>query len=365
MNKTNTLLVALIVIVLLIGCSKAITNIKEDEPFNSGLGFDESTDAICSQSDNKILISGNFNNYNGVPASKMVRLNLDGSIDKSFTARTFNGDVRNMQVQSDGKIMVCGNFTTYNNVTAGKLIRLNPDGSLDNSFYAYDGDIFPKTFLTFSDEVIYILVQKDNKILAVASSVSEGSRLVRFNTDGTLDKTFGSNGVILTNGDIGSLYQNNSGTIYLGGNFTEANGIPCNGLLKLSKDAIIDMQFAFNIPISFISTICDDGNGGAIIGGDFGLIKVSTNGTTSTLVSNVNIKKALYYAGNILYFNTSGQIVKIDAANGNVDSEFHNVVQSSNNVNSGIILNNKLFITGSFTYLNNKISNRIACLNLQ
>jgi hypothetical protein len=37
-------------------------------------------------------------------------------------------------IQSDGKIIVGGNFANYNSVNAGKIIRLNIDGSRDTSF---------------------------------------------------------------------------------------------------------------------------------------------------------------------------------------------------------------------------------------
>jgi hypothetical protein len=62
-------------------------------------------------------------------------LNSDGSVDNTFSIGTgFNNTVWVIKVQTDGKILVGGNYTQYNGNPHSNLIRLNSDGSVDNSF---------------------------------------------------------------------------------------------------------------------------------------------------------------------------------------------------------------------------------------
>src|SRR5436853_6869069 len=77
---------------------------------------DDRVIAVDVQSDGKIIIGGFFNNVNGVPRSKLARLNSDGSVDESFNiiGETLTGYVRNIALR-DGKI--------YASVQDGQGIR--------------------------------------------------------------------------------------------------------------------------------------------------------------------------------------------------------------------------------------------------
>ncbi|NDA66753.1 MAG: hypothetical protein EBY09_08935, partial [Verrucomicrobia bacterium] len=90
------------------------------------------------QRDGKILLCGSFTGYNNVPNHEgIVRLNDDGSLDASFTARaakdTATGLVNGAVVLDDlGKIVVFGGFNVFNNTFRTKIVRINlADGSLD------------------------------------------------------------------------------------------------------------------------------------------------------------------------------------------------------------------------------------------
>ena len=62
--------------------------------FNTGSGFDSDVYAIAIQNGGKILIGGDFNDYSGVSANYIVRLNSDGSVDNTFNSGVgFGGDV--------------------------------------------------------------------------------------------------------------------------------------------------------------------------------------------------------------------------------------------------------------------------------
>ena len=91
----------------------------------------------------------------------------------------FNGAVYDIEIQDDNKILVAGAFTQYSGVTIDKLLRLNTDYTIDTSFNYNDGT-------TFSNIVSEILIQPDQKILR-----RDFNTLIRLNTDGSNDSTFG------------------------------------------------------------------------------------------------------------------------------------------------------------------------------
>ena len=123
-----------------------------DTTFNTGTGFASSGPiAIAIQPDGKILAVGDFTSFNGTPQTRITRLNADGSRDTTFNTGTgFNATVRAILVEPDGKIIVSGDFTNYNGSPRefGKIIRLNADGSVDQEGFTisesfggfWDGD---------------------------------------------------------------------------------------------------------------------------------------------------------------------------------------------------------------------------------
>ena len=117
-----------------------------DNTFNIGVGMDSTvTDSAYDLINQKIYCTGIFTSYSGVPYNRLVRINLDGSIDNSFIVGTgFNGSMDAVAVQTDGKVIVGEGsinvnrtFTrTYNGSQFASFIRLNYDGSIDNTFDA-------------------------------------------------------------------------------------------------------------------------------------------------------------------------------------------------------------------------------------
>ncbi len=93
---------------------------------------------IKRQKDGKILVAGIYGTLNGEDFTGLMRLNEDGSTDRSFhceTANTMEGRVMDMAIQDDGRIVICGFFTSVNGVDVPYLARINPDGSLDQTFH--------------------------------------------------------------------------------------------------------------------------------------------------------------------------------------------------------------------------------------
>lgn len=88
------------------------------------------------QTDGKLILVGSFSSFNGVTANRIVRLNLNGSVDQSFNAGTgADGDVYSVRYNAaSNKIVVCGNFTSFNGKASSGLALLNPDGSTVSTF---------------------------------------------------------------------------------------------------------------------------------------------------------------------------------------------------------------------------------------
>ncbi|HEX6181397.1 MAG TPA: hypothetical protein VFZ47_09130, partial [Chitinophagaceae bacterium] len=133
----------------------------------------------------------------------------DGSLDATYGTNGYSVPADNMRpvtgaVQNDGKIIVAG---TLDGSSIGfKLVRFNPNGSLDVSF-GNNGIVqtlfpYPGSAFTFGT-AHSIAVQGDGKILAagfasISSSGSNAFAITRYNPDGSLDATFGDNGKVQT-----------------------------------------------------------------------------------------------------------------------------------------------------------------------
>lgn len=126
-------------------------------------------DAIM-QADGKLILVGNFTTFNNEPANRIVRLNLDGSVDKSFqSGAAANGDIYSIRYNANTtKIIVTGNFTTYNGKPSSTLAVLNADGSVDDTF---KGELISGGGATFAAQL------NSGKILVTGSFNKYGSYL--------------------------------------------------------------------------------------------------------------------------------------------------------------------------------------------
>ena len=104
-----------IVFILLFASTVYSQQGKVDATFNvyddglSGDGFDSTVRTVSLQTDGKLIVGGDFVNFNGVPTTKFCRLNPDGAVDVTFNSGTsFSGNVYSSLIQPDGKIILEG-----------------------------------------------------------------------------------------------------------------------------------------------------------------------------------------------------------------------------------------------------------------
>jgi uncharacterized delta-60 repeat protein len=174
---------------------------------------DDAIRALVVQPDGKLVAAGRAT-INDSNDFAVARYHPDGNLDTSFgvdgkiTTTFGTGYERGlaMVLQPDGKIVVAGAvYVDDPNVISPDfgLARFNPDGSLDATFGV--GGKVTTDFGGF-DQIRALLLLPDGKILAAGPATPSGNLdfgLARYNPDGSLDTTFGNNGLVST--DFGSL----------------------------------------------------------------------------------------------------------------------------------------------------------------
>lgn len=205
--------------------------------FSSGLRY---VNDIALQADGKILIGGGFGSINGTGSRNFGRLNGDGTFDNTFS--TFarpevNSSVDAIAVQPDGKIVVTGSFISWGSYSVPNVVRLNPDGTVDTTF-------LPP--IKAAGRINQVTVQHDGKILLGgfidhdANAETPDRYLARLNADGSLDSSFNAN----TDGWVGGeIIQQVDGKLLIAGIFTEVNGISRGSVARLNLDGTLDENF--------------------------------------------------------------------------------------------------------------------------
>jgi uncharacterized delta-60 repeat protein len=205
-------------------------------------------DAIL-QDDGKllVLVAGEEKTIRRIPF--LVRYNPDGSRDESFgprgqlaLPREGNGYYKRIHVLPDGKLLLAGQYSYYiGSITYTRLMlaRLNADFSVDSSF-GVGGVVTSESAITNWNSFDTAILP-DGKILAGGQNSNgwDPAAIWRFNSDGTLDTTFGTNGVVRYNYGtydqrIGSLLVNPDGSFFASTPRGEA---------KFNPDGSVDASF--------------------------------------------------------------------------------------------------------------------------
>jgi gliding motility-associated-like protein/uncharacterized delta-60 repeat protein len=90
------------------------------------LGSFAGANKISLMSNGQIILAGDFQSVNGAPRKNLVKLNADGSLDCSFDPGTSTNDyIAGMTLQPDNKILITGQFTDYDGSVRNGLARIN------------------------------------------------------------------------------------------------------------------------------------------------------------------------------------------------------------------------------------------------
>jgi uncharacterized delta-60 repeat protein len=349
-----------------------------DKSFNIGTGFNNSVRDFEIQPDGKIVVSGYFTTYNKENVKNIIRLNTDGSLDKSFNLSslvTINGgsDTRsNIELQSDGKIVATGVYGSQKGI-----IRLNSDGSLDTTF---------KTDVNFFIDSSRFCLQPDGKIIATGEALNDAgkgyNKIVRLNANGSLDIDITPRiNEIYTHYNVASQPD---GKILITANLKDENNKYTNQIIRLNNDCTLDTSFKSDKFIVYgspsITKIVVQPDGKIIMSGFFTyeslkqryITRLNSDGTQDTTFkigtgANYIVQDfALFDSGKILVagsfdlFNglTVGKILVLNI-DGTKDSTFNNqfVGFDSGHVSVVTVLpNEKIMVSGKF-YAYNGVSN--------
>ena len=181
--------------------------------------------AAATQSDGKLILAGYGNGisdyYQGSGGDFLIaRFTTDNTLDTSFgdggkvltrvtpvypTFQLESSAIKALAVQADGKIIAAGFAYQNTNYLSFTLVRYNPDGSLDTTF-GTNGTGIVYTDLGGRSQITAMAVQPDGEIV-VAGFVGfpdqpglgsgSGIALARYQTNGVLDAGFGSGGTIV------------------------------------------------------------------------------------------------------------------------------------------------------------------------
>ncbi|WP_407541947.1 delta-60 repeat domain-containing protein (plasmid) [Deinococcus radiomollis] len=174
--------------------------------------------ALVIQPDGKLVVAGTNTNVGGSTGNDftLVRYNTDGTLDTSFGAggkvitpvgpTTSSDTATSLALQADGKIVAAGPTTNVGGSTGQDVavVRYNTDGTLDTSFGTGGKVITPVGPGTSPDSINALQIQPDGKIVGAGYTSNMGNNtgndfaVVRYNTDGTLDTTFGTGGKVIT-----------------------------------------------------------------------------------------------------------------------------------------------------------------------
>jgi uncharacterized delta-60 repeat protein len=213
-------------------------------------------EAIALQEDGKIIAAGRAY-YTLQTDIVMIRLNSDGTLDNTFgdagivhTNLHADDYAYSVLVLEDGKIIVGGISSTAASGQDVAILRYNSDGTLDPTFSS-DGKVV--TCIGESDDRCRtLLIQPDGKIVAAGfydnSDANDDFALVRYNTDGTLDHSFGEDGIITT--PIGESHDQcysavlqPDGKIVLAGNSNDGSGANI-AVVRYDSDGTLDASFS-------------------------------------------------------------------------------------------------------------------------
>ncbi|MDB6064872.1 MAG: hypothetical protein JWR26_1080 [Pedosphaera sp.] len=291
------------------------------DTYSNSLNSGTTIYAMLRQPDGKLLIGGAFN----LPSSpyshnNLARLNVDGSIDGTFTNSYPggpNGTIYSLGLQSDGKVMVGGTFNTIGGTNHNLIARLNPDGTIDNSFNAGtingssvnaiavqgDGNILIggafNSFTTYSLErnniarlltngipdagynssasgpIQAVYLQNNGKSMWAGYFGNLGTAnrygIGRLNSDGTVDNGFTSSQGP-NSGPVYAVTEDANGNIYVGRTFTRYNNLSHVGVARLFSDGTLDGSFNNNNSNSIVSQIrclALQSDGKVLAGGNF------------------------------------------------------------------------------------------------
>lgn len=225
-------------------------------PISSG---SDSAHCVIQCPDGKLVIAGASSNTSNSDIA-LVCYNQDGSLDTSFgsngkviTDFWGNEQATSLVRQPDGKLVVCGLGETGGTIDFA-LVRYNSNGSLDTGFGTNGRAMVD---IAGQNDLAYSMIEQPDGKLVIGGTYIWGSNLfdfaaARFNSNGSLDTTFDGDGKVTT--VLGTLYdfglsliQQTDGKLVLGGYYKNAGTTYYEAaLVRYNSNGSLDTGFGAN-----------------------------------------------------------------------------------------------------------------------
>lgn len=212
---------------------------------------------VALQSDEKIIAVGTANLRGYYKQVVIYRFTAKGILDSSFgdngfaflTPRDIDSRSPAVAIQTDDKIVITGAVNANDANQESFAARLTAHGKRDSVFFKNGIHLISLGKISF----FYAVAIQANGKIVVAGSGGETNKstiaLVRFETNGELDKNFGNGGKLLAPGNV--FVQGTDVKIYPNGKIIVSGSIIANDkqnmiLLRVKTDGTIDSLFGIN-----------------------------------------------------------------------------------------------------------------------
>ena len=274
---------------IVVSSESALTRFNHDGTLDTtfsgdGVATASGGSVLLQQADGKLLTAGIW--------GPLRRYTADGVLDLTFPNSLYT--IRGGVLQSDGKIVIAGQT-----INQSALTRFNPDGALDTTFDD-DGVVTADMGGGGSESFSAVAQQTDGK-LVVAGSISPGGSsniwsAARFNSDGSLDSSFGKKNVYPVTGQNTALsvVQQANGGILVAGVANASEPDPTMGAIMRLKplDGAIDTSFGAGGTVKISCMSVRDAivqNDGKVVvtgwcGNDFQFRRFNDDGSVDTAI---------------------------------------------------------------------------------
>jgi uncharacterized delta-60 repeat protein len=256
-----------------------------DLTFDPGTGANNPVYTTSIQSDQSILIGGNFTTFNGVSRTRIARVLSNGTLDASFDVGTGASNTVEKIIQSNGKVLVGGWFTSYDGVGRNRMMSLNDNGSVNTNFAM--GNAVNPYIRSIVKETDFTTIIGGN-FSALTTGGASRKCIARIDVNGVLDPTF--NPGTGANSAIAIMAYQSTGKLIIVGAFTTYNGIARQYIARVNSDGSLDATFNPGTgPNQQITSMGIQDDGKIIIGGFF----TSYNGFVRNRIARLNLDGSL------------------------------------------------------------------------
>jgi uncharacterized delta-60 repeat protein len=315
--------------------------------YDAGVDFFPTSRSVVLP-DGKIMVLAYFYPFDNAPAQGLlIRFNPDGTGDTTFSPNASvsipggAAGFTNLALQADGKFVYASGTNNPGPTTPDsdfKVYRINADGTPDLSF-GTNGSVTVAvttgtTLNTAYDAPRRIAVQQDGKIVVAGTAQNVDFGVIRLNTDGSLDTTFGNAGKLIVDVGTGTrdfisdmVLQADDSIILVGnsrigastGTFPDTTSNTDYSVVRITKDGALDSTFSGDgklmIPIgagidrAYATTVLNDGKilvaGESVLTAvdsgesDASLVRLNADGTLDTTFGNNAGKALLHLSGKV------------------------------------------------------------------